>query len=388
MKNKPVVAFDAKDFDRPKFLLVPDPDNPGKMKRQNTGFYSPLGLGVLYKDSENFVKTYVDETRSLSDSFNLPLGLPIYCSTVVKNQLGLRKAIPFCDQLVKKITKFIDLIHVSYVILPPKEIESVSVGGDRCPVEEVQTSKFLRILCHMFSYISAWNFLGKRRDEEFDLLLDSFVSKYTPAWYDLIGRIKPKVFQHGDECNPFISCADLFAFLTDAKLYSNKLRLEPDNVKEVWKDHDFEVETRFLDEKILSKYKWVRQDHIDIKDYIVHPVVFLLVDEIEKLGVSREITVPDSRGVYTEVELTAKPRKFHEVIRKMEPYYAAIKYAFQLGGSMQFYDRYIDSDKVRDGDVLIYIGQDSSRIAKTYLDIFDVEIMSAKELRNKMRKKL
>ena len=46
----------------------------------------------------------------------------------------------------------------------------------------------------------------------------------------------------------------------------------------------------------------------------------------------------------------------------------------------------MDSDKVRDGDVIVYMGENSKRIARTYEDGFDIEIYKAKELRDIIEK--
>ena len=56
------------------------------------------------------------------------------------------------------------------------------------------------------------------------------------------------------------------------------------------------------------------------------------------------------------------------------------------GRCVQFFDRYIDSDKIQDGDIIVYMGHHSKQIARTYQDGFDLEVMSAKELREKIKK--
>jgi hypothetical protein len=53
--------------------------------------------------------------------------------------------------------------------------------------------------------------------------VDGFRGKITYAWEDLLSKTSPVVYPHGDECNVFISTADMIASLTDKKLYDNYL---------------------------------------------------------------------------------------------------------------------------------------------------------------------
>ncbi len=188
--------------------------------------------------------------------------------------------------------------------------------------------------------------------------------------------IPPKVFPHGDECNPFVNAADLFAFLTDAKLYTSKLKLLPPDVEKIWSNYKFKVEVHFLDDKVLSKYSWKTEDHIDVTEYLARPMTFLLIDQIEKLALAAP----------TEAPLEEQP-KFRDLVRKLEPYVAALTYALQKGGGIQSYGGTVDAAKVRDGDTLVYIGTDSKKAAYALADMCDVVVVSGKEMRKMVLKK-
>jgi hypothetical protein len=373
------MSFDSKDFDRSKIIKEADPVDPSKMIEKNKGFYSPLGVGVLFKNADSFRNAFFDQFSMLSINFKISLPVPFCSSYYLKKMIGLGKAISFYDQLVTNLQDYIDLVHVSYVVLPPAEFPKVRVGGTNYPEIEINTFDFLRNLSPMFSYITAWNFLHRHRNVQSELFIDGFRSKRTIAWDELISYCQPKVFPRGDECNPFICMADIMAFLTDAKLYSADFehrRLTPENVELAWEDYKFKLDCRFLDEKNYSKYKWYNDNLIDIRPYLAHPIIFLLIDEIEKIGPSVVQTSMPS--------LLEKPKKFREVVQRMPPYYAAILYAQQKGGSVQFFDRYLDSDKIMDGDVLVYMGDVSKKIATTFKDAFEVEVFSFRELRKKV----
>jgi len=45
-----IAAFDAKDFNRSKVVLIPNPSNPDDAQKKFKGFFSPLGVGVIIKN--------------------------------------------------------------------------------------------------------------------------------------------------------------------------------------------------------------------------------------------------------------------------------------------------------------------------------------------------
>ncbi len=382
-----IIAFDSKDFKRSKTIRKSDTDNSVKIIEKTESFFSPLGVGVCFKNSDLFEKAYLELVSNGAINFSFQKTVPFYCSSQLKREIGPSKATKFCDTLVRELESYIEFVHFSYVILPPDKIPKVSVGGYKSEEKEVDTRKFLRDISPMFPYLTLWSLSQKRKLHDFAVHLDGFRSKRTIAWDEITKVTTPKVFPRGDECNPFISFADIIAFLTDVKLYNadyTHRQLKPDNLKYVWEDYGFPVDIRFIDEKSLKFYKWYNDELIDLRPYLARPVVFLMVDEIEKIE-------PKTRTLslnQTELEIAAseqKPRKFHEVIQRMKPYYLATTYAYQMGGCVQFFDKYTDSDKMQDGDVIIYMGEYSKKIAQTYSDAFDVDVMTFKELKTKMR---
>jgi len=68
----------------------------------------------------------------------------------------------------------------------------------------------------------------------------------------------------------------------------------------------------------------------------------------------------------------------------MPAFRAATKYAYLKGGSVQFYDPYQDARLVGDGDIIVYMGDNSKKIAKTLADAYDIEYMRARDVRKKV----
>jgi hypothetical protein len=270
--------------------------------------------------------------------------------------IGAPKTYAFSEKLLASVQKMIESVYFSYIVLPPAQTPKVEVGGYRCPVKEIDTFDFLRQASGYFSYITAWNYLGVESRKNETIIIDGFHGKRTPAWDDLLRQTTPTFYQHGDECNPFIAIADVVAFLTDKKLWDNFLKLTPESTAEIWKPYGFDVVTHFLDKKILSKIKWYSDEHINLTPYYARPVVFLKadgykVDDLKKLDVYPEATV----------------------------------LARQLNGCVQGFDKESDSSKIRDGDIFVYAGKDATKLAMTLQDMYKIEILPFKALKERIK---
>jgi len=235
-----LTAFDSKEYARS--------NAAGELR-----FYTPLGCGITVSKEKEFKSAYMEKLLELSKRFDIEKCCGAFSAAEYFKEIGPGRTISISDELVKSVQDLVESVYFSYVILPPKEIPKVEVGGYRCPIKEINTFDFLRNLSVYFSYITAWNYLGieSRKDEK--IMIDGFHGKRTPAWDDIITKTSPIVYQHGDECNPFISMADIIAFLTSKKLWDSYLHLTPDNTKEVWKSYSFKTEVHFIDRRILSK---------------------------------------------------------------------------------------------------------------------------------------
>lgn len=388
-----IAAFDAKNFDRTKPVEVSDPLTPGKVIKKQKGFFTPLGVGVLLKDGEAFSRAYCDVNGRLATDFGMAHTAPFYSSNHLKKKMGMAKSIAYCNALIEEIQRHIELVHVSFVTLSPSEQATVLVGGSKCPQKHVRTEEFLRELPPIFSHIAAWNYVRRHPNEDTEIHIDGFHSKSTIAWEELRSRCDPKVYFRGDECNPFISLADIIAFMTDVRLYQAKVgppddlmkyrRLCVQNVESIWSGLSFDVECRYLDRYMLPKIAWTSNEHIDTVPVTARPMVFLLVDDIEKLA-PNTVSLPPEQTIFP-TNGREEPKRFRKILQDMDPYQATVTYAYLKGGCVQFFDRYIDGGKVRDGDSLVYMGENSRKIAMTYDDGYNIEVLRVRDLRNKVK---
>ena len=374
-----IAAFDSKGFHRGKYIVTVAGANPVE---KYLGFNSQLGMGVIMPDSDEFVKAFVGKVAELRESFKIKDNLPFFSSSHLIRILGMKKAILFADQVITHVQNLIETVHCSYVILPPKKISHVKVGGFNNKLILMPTNKFLDNLGSMFSYLTASSYLHRNTfiENTMEFHIDAFRSKSTPAWTNFTEKISPKIFWSGNECNPFIACADLLAFLTDVKLYTNRLKLEPADIKQIWSGYSFDVTVHFYNENNLTIYSWYDDMNIDIIPYMAKPTLFLAIDNIE------DPRYADKDYESSEIS-EIKPRKFHNVIKKSDVYYSAVRHMFGKCGSLKIFQRPEDKNSIQDGDIFVYVGQDSKKIGEDYRRTYDIKLMSGLELRRETNKK-
>ena len=84
-------------------------------------------MGVIILDGDEFVKAFVGKVDELRESFKIKENLPFFSSSHLKQILCMKKAISFADQVINHVQNLIEMVHCSYVILPPKKTSHVEV---------------------------------------------------------------------------------------------------------------------------------------------------------------------------------------------------------------------------------------------------------------------
>ena len=371
-----VAAFDSKPFNRSRAAK----GQGAVAAKEYTGHSTQLGTGVVISDADAFADKFVTEFAKLKGEFGIDTSLP-FMSTNGLLKHGRRKAIAFADKIVTSVQEMIESVHCCYVILPPKKHEAVKVGGADGPAEYIQTRSFIDKLGPMFSYLTAQSYVHTNNvSENIDIRIDSFTSKQTRAW-DILEKLKPKIYWKGDECDAYIACADLLAFLTDAKLYSGYLKLKSDNVSKVWKPYTFDVSVGTYGHGNLWSYAWYSNDMINVRPYLPRPTVFLSIDNIPDPSPDRE----DGAASGTAEHPTTVQTPFHHAIKQTDTYNAAIRKAFEVSGSLKIFKLGEDVQYVRDRDVFVYIGDKSKQAGKTLQNSVDITVMSGLELRQSIK---
>ena len=111
---------------------------------------------------------------------------------------------------------------------------------------------------------------------------------------------------------------------------------------------------------------------------------YILLPSMKKEIESQSNGDPDS--LPKSMKKVAEEAKFRRIVRKMDPWFAVTSYAYSKDGSALLFDYYVDNKKVREGDTMVYVGPKSKEMAESFNDIFDIEVLSAKEVRKKVNK--
>lgn len=351
------------------------------------GFRTQLGIGVVVSDKDAFRDRFAAKFAELRDTLGMGGQVP-FCPSSHLLRYGEDKAVAFSDQLVRSVQDVIESVHCSYVILPTTESDTIRVGGLACPARRIPTWLFIKNLGPAFSYMVAHDYLYVNKDMDVsgtEFHIDGFVSRETKSWEKLVDRVSPKVFWRGDECNPFIACADIVAFLTDIKLRRRRLLLRRDNISNVWADHTFKTTVHYVDRKGITIHAWHNDGAIDPWPYVARPTVFLAMDSLPRVH-GTDMCDGAKHDPASGDQSSAAQLRPSRILTKMPVYTAAVRYAFEHSASLKFFSRNDDFDNVLDHDVFVYVGPVSERIGRMLQDAARPEVMSGLELREKVEK--
>ena len=379
-----VAAFDSKPFNRGAVAEA----RGAQDGEQYAAHTTQLGIGVVVRDADAFRNAFVAEFGRLKGEFGIETDLPFMPTNGLLKH-GRRKATAFADKLVSSVQGMIEGVHCSFVVLSPKKHPTVTVGGGGDPTRTVETRPFIDSLGPMFSYMTAQSYVhaAKKIPTGLDIRIDSFVSKQTRAW-DILEKLKPRVYWRGDECDAAIACADMLAFLTDAKLYSAYLKLEPDNVRMVWEPYSFDIDVSVYGRSNLWSYAWYSKNPINIYPYLAKPTVFLAIDDLADpapggAGADPDAACDAAAGAPCRSE--PRPIPFRRAMKQSDTYVAAVRRAFDMSGSLKIFKLDEDIHSVRDGDVFVYIGDRSKRVGESLRHAAEIEVVSGLDLRRSIK---
>lgn len=356
---RPIVAFDSKEFNRG------PPSNR---------FFCPLGVGVLIKDHQSFKSAYTQIFTDIVKRYSLPANRYIYSSYSISKGLRLNQAFEILSEIVKGSLDFIESFNVYYTIISSEKVHSIKIGGvDQSEVQEIPVMKFLPQLNPTYVHCCASDYRMGRNPRSMEMHLDYFEGRITKSWDELQKCGNFQVFHRGDECNPFINIADIIAWVTDKKLYFKKLRLSRENIQTVWQENDVSVKGVYLGEKVLDKMVWISNDLIDTTRFLSKPTIFVVSDTPKLISEAKK-TEPSQTTTSFKEAFTSSPL--------MD---AVINKAYSIDGGFKFFDSSLDANIIRDGDTIVHVGQKAKDLAMTYADMWDIEIISGKELRKKYR---
>lgn len=363
-----IAAFDAKQFQRVKKQW-----NPEEQKEKTLpAFTTQLGIGVTIPEPEEFARRYIDVSQELKEEFDLDYATPFFSSASLRDHLNTIEMSKFMKQLVSGVQDFVESVHCSFVLLPVAEMPHVETGGIKCPKETTPTVKFIQKLAPGFSYMTALGYVWRHEDTDFDGLemhIDAFSSKHTTAWDIVKSKAPVNIFYKGDECNPFISCADIIASHVDDTISIHRAKLHDAEVRRVLDPYSFDTTVFFFDRNSIPYCTWKMDQTINLSRYLKRPIVYLATDRL----------VADDLDQEQDKPAVGRPRRSQDKIRQSELYQTALKYAYRENGCMKIFNPTEDKAIVRSGDIYIHAGPHSESMGATLQNMADVRVYSGLE---------
>jgi hypothetical protein len=344
-----IVAFDTKEFRR----------------GIDKAFFAPIGVSLTIDDAAEFRAVYDQALDELFPKFKQVRERKVYSTYELIEKWGLPKTVAFVEMFLNKIQHLVKKMGVYYTILPPTKVPRVKKYGADGRVKEVETVEFLRELNPYYVYCCAWRYAQTMLNQGDKLLLDNFEGKVTDAWMELAQSCKGRfwVYPHGDRCSPPISAADMMVALVDYRLYRNKKKLDSLGIATVFSGAPFEITPMFIGQPHLSKLSPKTNRMINLTEYYKRPIIFILLEKLELIKSEAE-------------------RRMFERSPLMN---SVMNMSFEMDCPIKYFDPVKDSDIISDGDILVCIGGKAEADAKVLKNLFDIQIVSMKDLMTKQK---
>ncbi len=252
----PAVAFDSKEY------------HAGVM----TPFFAPIGLGVETRDVGRFKASY-DAAMDVALSGRKPARR--------RKAHSFETLVDFYGENASKIAdKFLGLIlgEVSHVWFFHTEVSAAKTPFiySQGKHKALPPLDYMKLHNQSYPYWCAWLWARENEPRSCAILLDAFQGAETNAWNELKLH-RPLVFYKGDEVNPLISTADILLARADSALRQRILR--DSVIEKVLGGMGFDATSMFIGQPHYHDITEISPLPINIRDYIYHPMVFMLHED-------------------------------------------------------------------------------------------------------------
>jgi hypothetical protein len=354
-----IIACDATNYERWK------PD---------TRFNALIGASIQTDSLQAFKDNYDKSMDKFFDKNHLTRQKKVYCSSQLaalfydKLGLGHEEYKEALEKLVNNLVKDVN-VTVFHASCNTRRCPQVNVFLEEAimgKMQQVPTMEFLRDwLSQYYVYISAWKLTKCLNSSNCkNILLDGFKGPISYAWNELVQNHRVEVVNLGDECNAYVSTADLVARYVNEALGSSKLTQEN-----------------------------IEQLNISAKGFHVHycfqtdlrNIVPIYEGAACKTG--RQINVPTywrKPTVYILKEGSDVIKEDNDWLHKSTFYNIVCDLAFQMDGCVKFFDK--NEDKAfAPNDKFVYYGSKGKEKAEQIKEIadglgIDVEVLYSKDL--------
>lgn len=329
---------------RPIKLMAAD-SKPFTMGVAERVFRACLGVCLGFEDPDSFKANYNSSIDAILKTIN---------ATTTRKVLKSYDLSKLCEDdrelFLSSLGSFISMlaenginINVAFTILNtqllPDGIKKYGTG--RYPFEIKKPLDFLNELIEYYTYIVTWKTSKVASLRNTNVYLDSFTGEYTKVWGELCAHHQVHVMPKGDSCNPFISSADLVAKCIYEYLSQHHLRLEGSSIRSCLELYGAEgAHIFYVGNPDLEDIVPIKKEKINLVTYYKRPMVYICKEEIIKC----ESNFIETSPLWDKL----------------------LNFACSKDSGIKFMSYDEDYRNIKDGDYLIYLGEQGEKQA-TYL---------------------
>ena len=339
-------------------IIACDATNYERWKPE-TRFNGLIGVSVQTDNPSDFKDNYLKSMQKFFKKQQLVQHKKAYCSSelagifIDKLGLGHEEYKSALKELVTDLSSdsYVTVFHASCNTQRCPEVTVFSEDAIMGKIRQIPTIEFLRDwLSQYYVYASAWKLIKLLNGDKKHILLDGFRGPISYAWNELIRNNKIEIMNLGDECNAYISTADLIARYINEALGPSKIT--QDNIERInLKSKQFHVHYCFQNDlhNLVPIYegahcKTGRQ--INFSNFWRKPMVYVLK---EGSDVIKEDT---------------------DWLHQTSFFNSVCNLAFDSDACIKFYDKNEDKS-IQSGDKFVYYGPKGKSKASEILEVAD-----------------
>ncbi|NOR46731.1 MAG: hypothetical protein GQ533_01605 [Methanosarcinaceae archaeon] len=295
------------------------------------GFTNPDEFEQQYAEFVNGIFEYGHQNRKVIKSFDLN-------KYFKDDRSGLLSCLSsFVSMLSQNEVRINAIFTTLNTKLLPDGIKKYGLG--RSPSTTKKPLDFLDELNNYYPYIATWKVSKIAQLNGSDVALDSFTGEYTNAWGELCAHHNVSVIPKGDQCNPFISSADLVTAFIDEYLSQNHLPLNEEMIKLSLNNCDAnESHVFYVGHNDFDNIVPIKKEKINLVEYYRRPMIYILKEDILKQVENKYIETSPLWG-------------------------KLLNFGCDMNSGIKYISYSEDYNNIKDGDYLIYLGEKGKKQA-------------------------
>jgi hypothetical protein len=309
-----------------------------------------LGFTKQYAEFVNGIFEYGHQNRKVIKSFDLN-------KYFKDDRSGLLSCLSsFVSMLSQNEVRINAIFTTLNTKLLPDGIKKYGLG--RSPSTTKKPLDFLDELNNYYPYIATWKVSKIAQLNGSDVALDSFTGEYTNAWGELCAHHNVSVIPKGDQCNPFISSADLVTAFIDEYLSQNHLPLNEEMIKLSLNNCDAnESHVFYVGHNDFDNIVPIKKEKINLVKYYRRPMIYILKEDI----LQHENKYIETSPLWGKL----------------------LNFGCDKNSGIKYISYSEDYNNIKDGDFLIYLGEEGKKQADYLMKLgHNINAISSEDILN------